>query len=141
MFDDISKEIRKMQIEMNKNFEKMFNRERILSNLHDIKDTNIKEDNNNIFINIKLPNIDKKDIQLLVRENAIEIKASKKSEIKIQKKGFYKHEQSYGGFYKVIPLPSNLKTDEAKSKYKNNILKIKIPKKKVAIKEKKIIVK
>ena len=63
MFDDISKEIRKMQIEMNKNFEKMFNRERILSNLHDIKDTNIKEDNNNIFINIKLPNIDKKDIQ------------------------------------------------------------------------------
>jgi len=90
----------------------------------------IQENDDNIFINIKLPNMDKKDIQFVVKEDSVQVKAEKKLETEIQRRGFYKHEQSYEGFYRVIPLPIHVKANEAKSKFENGILKLKIPKKK-----------
>jgi len=92
--------------------------------------TTIKENDDNIFISIKLPNMDKKDIQFVIKENSIQVKAEKKQESRIQKKDFYKHEQSFEGLYRIIPLPVHINANEAKSKFEDGILKLKIPKKK-----------
>lgn len=80
----------------------------------------------NAIVKIDLPGIDKKDIQLNVTENHVEVKAEKKEETKVEKKGFFKQERSYAGYYRVIPLPE-VKAELADANYKNGVLEIKIP--------------
>lgn len=102
-------------------------------------DVMIKGDD--IVVSIDLPGVEKKDIQLNVTENYVEVKAEKKHEVKVEKKGFFKQERSYSGFYRVIPLPAEVKADKADASYNNGVLDIKIPLKEKTKKIKKIEVK
>lgn len=81
----------------------------------------------NAIVKIDLPGVDKKDIQLNVTGNYVEVKAEKKEEMKVEKKGFFKQERSYAGYYRVIPLPAEVRAEEANASYKNGVLEIKIP--------------
>jgi HSP20 family protein len=82
------------------------------------------------YASVELPGINKEDIEINVVDNGLEIKAMRKEETKEHKKGFYKIERNYSGFYKFIALPENALPEKAEAKYKNGILEIKIPKSK-----------
>lgn len=47
---------------------------------------------------------------------------------KIEKKGFYREERSYRGFYRAMALPSEVIPEKAKAKYKDGVLELTIPK-------------
>ncbi len=49
-------------------------------------------------------------------------------ETKIEKSGLYQYERSYAGFYRALPLPTNVKSENAEAEYKDGVLKIKLPK-------------
>ena len=72
--------------------------------------------------------VDKKDIQLNITEEKIEVKVEKKYEDKIEKKGYYKEERSYGGFYRALVLASKIIPEKAKAKYKDGVLEVTMPK-------------
>jgi len=97
----------------------------------------VLETEDKVIVAAELPGIDKDNIILTVEENKIEIKAQKKSEKKIKKKGFYKHERSYTGFHRMFTLPCTVDAAKAKSEYKQGVLRITIPKLKKKIKIKK----
>ncbi len=103
----------------------------------------IKKTDKEYIIEIELPGVNKEDVILQVSNDLIEIRAKKQSELKIEKKGYLRHERSYSGFYRTIPLPFGVKADEVESEFKNGILKIKVPKSKEKIKKKvmKVIIK
>ncbi len=93
--------------------------------------SDIWETDKEVIAEVDLPGIDKKDIKINLNDDNIEIKAEKKTEKEDKKKGFYRQERCYSGFYRQFPLPSNIKADKAEAEYKDGVLKLKIPKMKI----------
>lgn len=81
-----------------------------------------------VHASIELPGVNKEDIEINVVDHGLEIKAMRKEETKEHKKGFYRIERNYSGFYKYISLPENTEPEKAEAQYRNGILEIKIPK-------------
>jgi len=89
----------------------------------------IWETDKEVIASVELPGLDKKDIQVNITDDALEIKAERKMEKEEKKKGMYRVERSYSGFYKCMPLPAEVEADKAEATYKNGVLEIHIPKK------------
>lgn len=102
-----------------------------------------RENDENFIIAVEIPGIDKEDIHLDITENSAIIKAEKKQEKEegSKEKGDYRYAKSYAGFYQEVALPENADTENIEAVYKNGVLKLIIPKKKLAIKKKKIKIK
>jgi len=138
MFGDIFDEMRRLQREIDRSFSDFWNSEsyRALPDYTGKKWvlafrsplTDIEETDKDIIAKFEIPGVDKKDIQLNITEDRIEVKVEKKQETKIEKKGFYREERSYRGFYRSIALPTNVIPEKAKAKYKDGILEVTIPK-------------
>ncbi len=92
----------------------------------------IWETDDEIIATIELPGVEKEDIQVNVVDDYIEVKVEKKEEHKEEdkKKGMYRLERRYSGFYRRIPLPEEADADSIKATYKNGVLELRIPKKK-----------
>ena len=102
--------------------------------------SDITETDKEIIATVELPGVEKEDININATETGIEIKVEKKDEHKDEnkKKGIYKLERNYVGFYKYIALPENALIDDIKATYKNGVLELRIPKKEEQKKGKRI---
>ncbi len=103
--------------------------------------SDLYETDKEIIAEIDLPGVDKKDIKVNVTKDSIEINAEKKYETKKEdkKKGMYRFERSYSGFYRKLALPNKVDADKADAEYKNGVLQIKIPKLKIEQQQKKLL--
>lgn len=103
--------------------------------------SDIYETDKEIIAEIEMPGVDKKDIQVSIDKNSIEVKAESKTEVKNEdnKKGMFRFERNYSGFYRHFALPDNVDTDKANAEYKEGILKIVVPKLKIEQQKKKLI--
>jgi len=92
--------------------------------------TDIHETDKEVIATVELPGVEKKDIKINATEEGIEIKVEKKDEIKNEdkKKGLYRYERSYAGFYRYIPLPEGVDTEKINASYNNGVLELKMPK-------------
>lgn len=88
----------------------------------------VKETENNVLAVFEIPGVDKKDIELNVTENAIEVKVEKKAEKEIKGKESYAYEARTNQFYRALPLPEKVKADQTQATYKNGILRVEMPK-------------
>jgi HSP20 family protein len=70
----------------------------------------------------------KEDLDVRLDEDTITISGEKKAEEKVEKKGYYRHERSYGSFYRSFRLPAEVQTDKAKATFKEGILEVRVPK-------------
>ncbi len=86
------------------------------------------DDGNNIIIEAEIPGAKKEDIEVSIKDNAVVIRGQVKREEEKQDKNFYRTERFYGQFERVIPLPVEVKTDEAKAEMKDGILRLILPK-------------
>ncbi|MEM5812581.1 MAG: Hsp20/alpha crystallin family protein [Candidatus Aenigmatarchaeota archaeon] len=140
-------EMRRIQEDMERAFAEFFRHEPLTqsnfmlpSRMH--KDSIVKsefrhpladiwETDNEIVIKVELPGVEKKDIQVHAVEGGIEVKVERKAEYKEvdKKKGFYRFERSYSGFYRHFPLPEIADTSKVDATYSNGVLELKIPKK------------
>ncbi len=102
----------------------------------------VEDKKNGFVVTADLPGVDKKDIDVTVEEDRVELKAEKKTKKEEKKKDYYRQERSYSGFYRTIPLPAEVVPDKAKSKFDNGVLKLTLPKvKKIKKNSKKLSVK
>lgn len=81
-----------------------------------------------IVATVELPGLKKEDIKLDVSEDHLEVSAEKKADIEEKRKSYYRRERSYAGFYRSIPLPSEINPDKVKARYENGVLEIELPK-------------
>ena len=90
----------------------------------------IRETENEIIVAIEIPGVDKKDIQLNITDNSLDVKVEKKSDVKIEnnEEGFIKTERSCIGFYRSMRLPTRVVPEKAEASYRNGVLEVKIPK-------------
>lgn len=149
---DPFEEMRRMQRELNRVFEHFFGSDterRLLakgSNNNDVLGfrkplADIKQTDENVEISLELPGVAKQDIVLEVKDNMLTLKARRNQELKQERKGLFRYERRYQGFYRNIPLPTLVKADSAQAQYKDGVLQVTIPKLKVLEKKSKIQIK
>ena len=101
----------------------------------------IEETKDEVKVNVELPGIAKEDIKIDVTPETITIKAEKKKVKEEKKKGLFKAERTYKGFYKELTLPCKVIPEKAEATYRDGILTITIPKAKEARIKKRVKVK
>lgn len=89
----------------------------------------IWETDDEIVAVLEIPGADKEDIKINATEDGVEVKVEKKEEHEEEdKKGSYKFERSYSGFYRYFSLPEGSDAEKIDAKYQNGVLELHIPK-------------
>jgi HSP20 family protein len=88
----------------------------------------IYEENGDVVVKAELPGMKKEDIEVNLTDQAITVSGEKKKEEKVEKKGYYRLERSYGSFARTFSLPAEVRPDDAKAQFRNGILEIRVPK-------------
>ncbi len=88
----------------------------------------IEETDNEIIVRAELPGMEKEDIDIEATEDTLIIAAKhKKEEIKRGKSAVFAR-RGFIGFYREIPLPTEVIPEKAKATYRNGVLEIILPK-------------
>ena len=82
-----------------------------------------------LIVTAEMPGIPKENIDVQVDENSIEISGRSEEEKEEKDSEYYRKERVASSFYREIPLPEEVKPEEANAKFNNGILEIKLPKK------------
>jgi HSP20 family protein len=73
-------------------------------------------------------NIDPKQVEITVTNEAITLKGETKHEEEHKGRNYYQRELQYGAFLRMLPLLTEVKGAEAKATYKDGVLEVKVPK-------------
>ena len=87
----------------------------------------ILEKDNEFQVLAELPGVDKKDIEISVKENVLTISGEKKYEGKNEDE-FYCCERGFGKFERSFRMADRIESDNIKAEYKNGVLTLSIPK-------------
>ncbi|MGC9032505.1 MAG: Hsp20/alpha crystallin family protein [Candidatus Woesearchaeota archaeon] len=133
---DIFDELRRIQYEMDRLFRELSPTRELLPSSKEKQHiieyrhpaTNIYETENAVIAEFEVPGVNKNDIELNVTENEIEVKIDKKLEKEVKKKGYYIYESKRHGFYRRLPLPTEVIPEKTKAELQNGVLKVEMPK-------------
>ena len=88
----------------------------------------IYDNDEKITIKAELPGVDKKDIQVDVKDGILTITGELSHENEVKEENYHRKERASGKFYRSFTLPEGLDPEKIDADYKDGILKIKIPK-------------
>jgi HSP20 family protein len=88
----------------------------------------MSESKRDITVNVELPGMDEKDVELSLTDGHIIIRGEKKEEKEEKKKGYTRTERSFGEFTRVIPVPVGVDTNKISTVFKKGLLRITMPK-------------
>ncbi|HEX4835398.1 MAG TPA: Hsp20/alpha crystallin family protein [bacterium] len=86
------------------------------------------ETEHEVVVRAEMPNIDPKQVDITVTNDAITLKGEMKHEEEQKNRQYYRRELRYGAFSRTLPLGTEVKSAEATAIYKNGVLEVKIPK-------------
>ena len=151
MLDPVD-EIRKFQKEMNKMFDGFFSRPSVRLLKEDGKElirkplsrlmqpiTDVSMNGSIITARFDMPGIDKKDIDLKVTEDYLEVRAEKKESSKVKNKNVYTETSSFKKYYRIIPFPTRVDPNTVTAVYTNGVLEVKVKKAKSKEEKTKIV--
>jgi HSP20 family protein len=81
-----------------------------------------------LVLSTDLPDINPEDIEISVTEDTLNLKAETREESVDQEKNFQRIEKSSRSISRSISLPCRIIAEEVKATYKDNILRIELPK-------------
>jgi len=90
---------------------------------------NEKVDEKGYYLEIDLPGVKKKDIDISVNEGILTITGERKLEKKEEKENYTRIESFFGRFERAFKLPADADLDNVEAKYENGVLNIFIPRK------------
>src|SRR3954468_18901276 len=89
----------------------------------------IFEDQDAITLKVELPEVDAKDVELLVDGNSLTVKGERKMENEEKKDGYHRIERTYGAFSRSFTLPQTVDSENIRAESKDGVLRILLPKK------------
>jgi len=87
----------------------------------------VRESGGNVIVCAELPGLNKDDVKVELRDEALVIQGERKREVDEEQGGVRRSERYYGSFYREIPLPEGAKTDQAKAHFNNGVLEVVVP--------------
>ncbi len=95
----------------------------------------VSETEKQYIIDVEVPGMDKKDIDLNVDNNTLTISGERKFEKEEDGKQYHRVESHYGSFSRTFTLPDNADIDTINASYKNGILNITVNKSEKSMKK------
>ena len=89
---------------------------------------NIREDENNYFLELAVPGMDKKNLKIDINEDVLTISSESQNENEESKDGYTRKEFSYSSFVRSFYIPENVNRDQIEANYKEGILTVSFPK-------------
>ncbi len=75
-----------------------------------------------------LPGVDPKSIDVQVDERSMTLAAERREETEERGRNYHRRELRYGRFERTLPLPTEVKPDQAKATYRDGVLEVRVPK-------------
>jgi HSP20 family protein len=122
------RELARLENEINRIFKELVPAEQTAEVVVWSPRVDVYEKDNNVVIEAEIPGAKKEDIEVKVKDNAVVVRGEVKKEEEKKEENYYRRERFYGKFERVIPLPADVKIEEAKAEYQDGILKLTIPK-------------
>ena len=102
-------------------------------------DIDVRENDKEITLEVELPGIDEKNVEIIVRNGVLLLKGEKKSERDERKDTYHLVERSYGSFERSFELPDSADEAQIKAHFDKGVLRVVVPKRSEAIKSEKKI--
>jgi HSP20 family protein len=80
-----------------------------------------------LVLRADLPGLSKDDVKVELGDNAVTIEGERRSERAAKRDGFYSSERSYGKFYRRLPLPQGVNTEDATASFRDGVLEVTMP--------------
>src|SRR5207302_9224426 len=81
-----------------------------------------------VVVRAEMPNVESKNADVTVTDGAITLRGQTKHEAEQKGRNYYRRELRAGSFTRTLPLPTEVKSAEAKATYKDGGLEGKMPK-------------
>ena len=86
------------------------------------------ERNGGYELQVELPGLDEKQIEVKLSNGMITIKGEKSEEKKEKKDDYLLSERRYGSFHRCLTLPAGVDADAISASFSNGVLTVKMPK-------------
>ena len=86
------------------------------------------ENHDNYYVEVDLPGINKKEIEVKVEDNVLKIRGERKEKKQSENSKQHYSEIFYGSFAEDISLPTAVDSENIKARYEDGVLFITIPK-------------
>jgi HSP20 family protein len=89
----------------------------------------VYEDEHHITLNIEVPGIDEKDIDVSIENNTLTVRGERTLEKEQKEENFQRVERQYGSFTRSFTLPNSVDLEQVSAHYNKGVLKIHLAKK------------
>jgi HSP20 family protein len=86
------------------------------------------EDDKRLVVRLEMPGMEKQDIAIDVRDDALVVSGEKRFERESSEGRWRVMQCAYGSFRRVVPLAVPVDADQARATYRNGVLRIDLPK-------------
>jgi HSP20 family protein len=80
-----------------------------------------------LVVRAELPGLTRDDINIEVDEGTLRLWGESRQEKREEREGFVRTEQSYGAFYRAIPLPEGADEDHISAEFRDGVLEVTVP--------------
>ncbi len=87
----------------------------------------VRQDEGRMKITAELPGMKPEDVNIELSNDAVIIQGERREERKEDQQGMHLTERRYGHFYRAIPLPEGVKSDQVRANFNNGLLEIDVP--------------
>src|ERR1051326_8419489 len=88
----------------------------------------VYEDEHNITLQIEVPGIDEKDIDVSIENNTLTVRGQRRLEKDEKEENFQRVERMYGGFTRSFTLPNTVDLEQVTAHYDKGMLKVRLAK-------------
>jgi HSP20 family protein len=88
----------------------------------------IFENDDHLVIKAELPGIDKKDIEIDVKDRVLSLRGERSYDNEVKEDKYYRRERVFGKFVRSFTLPVNVDAEKISADYKEGVLSITVPK-------------
>jgi HSP20 family protein len=88
----------------------------------------VYDNGDNIVIKAELPGVDKKNIEIDLKDHVLTLKGERSYENEVKEENYYRKERAFGKFHRSFSLLADVDTEKIKADFSDGVLKIDIPK-------------
>jgi HSP20 family protein len=88
----------------------------------------VSETDDAVVVDVEIPNIDPKDLEISITGDVLTIRGEKKDETEHKGRNYHRVERRYGTFTRTLTLPAAVDADKVEARAKLGVLTVRLPK-------------